>query len=1019
MQGDLDQGLSGHARVTAAAGASGHGGRGGAKKSAAATMTSAAVPRTVVTATSAAAQAAKAARKAQEQQHPSRAGSSRPVGRAQGSAEAQERRWVDDNDEHVMRQAFEALHRSAKLAKVQRRSRKLQALRLWSYLLQRKVMTQWREVCREAKTHRAKTLTAYRHWAYNAAHKVLKGLQANARMTRLQRFKAERLRIRREAGRRQRVLSVAWATWAGIALRKRERADVFARDRLLWTTLSAWRSLPRTSVQERNASRLELATRHAKLRQARSVLQRLRENARAQERERENAVACVWFRWHVLMGGAMRQWRKVVEPRLIAIRKARTFRQARARHLEQQVFAAWSSHIRDTKEQRFKTAQALRHWAQRAMGKAFGGWLLALAQKVSLRGHRMGTARTRGDALWSTKVAPRILRQAWFTWSEFRLQTQVKRVRMRRADEFRVRFERVSKALAHWRLSRLRASWRSWLALHAVKRKEREMATFASTWRRDYILRQGVSTWLDATAQHQAIRDAAIQTREARRAVERADRVARIAFHWRNLTLRKRLERQSESDGRLHRSGGHRQRPVGLSAARGFSLPGTTAHGTPWSYEARTQAQASVSLAWLDELLRPGLGRDRLPAGPHKSRDKRSDASQPLSFAKARPAPRRPLESLLNASAVSAPEDDEVASLFSESSSVAPLATSAMTRSKAAPLVSQRQKSLPPPLQAQVRDFLALKRRVKADKRRREAIRADLQLQEHHGGGGDTADDGVERVQEIDTSELLEELVEMQCRRADLRRPELVLDNAARKVETGRGLVVYVSFAENATKENAQRLARLLIGLNLSTTGRWGDGTKTQSVGAISASGMRQEILVVPQACLTSKVKGKQLRYAAQLSREDGFALYTYFLAEIEQALLDHFLAQAFRNDESLLAGMCMHFELETIRLQGPYCSFDKRGVPTARAGASDGHAVPLSKSERKAFDKLYRALSERVLGHAKWAQDKWEHLQIEQQAPKIDLIPGRFRLIAGTFGNRQGLTIEADCGPSTHVLYV
>lgn len=242
-------------------------------------------------------------------------------------------------------------------------------------------------------------------------------------------------------------------------------------------------------------------------------------------------------------------------------------------------------------------------------------------------------------------------------------------------------------------------------------------------------------------------------------------------------------------------------------------------------------------------------------------------------------------------------------------------------------------------------------------------------------------------------------------------KASLLVDNAENTVGIKRGLVVFVSFGEGVSRNTVQRMARQLVQLNLSTTGKWGDGSKAQSVADIVSTGARQEIMVIPQACLTSRVKGKQLRYTAQLSREDGFEMYCTFLAELEQALLEQLLALLFQSATARQC-LCDKYSLDSSNVRLVYGRFDKRGVPIALEDQTE-----LDKAERKALEKLFRCLSSQVHGHAVSAHKAWATCQQSQLGTlETDLVPKLFRVVGGTFGNRQGLRIDADCGPSTHV---
>lgn len=825
---------------------------------------------------------------------------------------------------------------------------------MWASSLQRRILRTWKAVVESQNHYREQTLKAYWFWAHCVSRKVIQGFRIHARASRLQRFKAERLRIRLEADQRRRLLLRVWGTWCEVAFRNHRRAERFANERLLWKSLFAWRDTPRQSLLEQEEDRLARATIYHRRKCLNQGLGALLENKRINQKEREDEFAAIWFRWHVLTGGAFRNWVKMAKPAILYGQKVNSMRTNRSFVTKNRVFSMWKRHVEDSKKTCEQIAQALRHWARKALATAFHSWVYALTQKVKIRGceiqaklaverlqknrgikalklhlqnrknsktliEKMDKQRSRtlllqafnclrlsaahskqitrlneiaknhariqclrrtwntmvlykvqeiehykvglsrAENFYSQRVAPRVCARSWHTWSEFCAQAQFNRVQQARAENFRCHFgkqvglrvlqsnaassrtsrllnvqavqfanehklrlawvkwqmyhiwflreaQKVAKANLHYCHRLYKWVWGFWVALHAEKQHERELAAFASQWRRKHLLRHSMAILLDAAIEHQTHHAAVIQSREAKRAASLADRVARIAFHWRDFTLRRRLARSETEITALESA---RQRPV----LRTFRNPNPEANIRPplvapryshqgqnqtWSYEARAQVHASLSLDWLDAL------------APH--------ATSGTTTRRARPAPRRPIDIVLNhhhppqqqnvhhqqqpgvvepiqggvplfpANASFTPslvtteanifnEDPQHLSLASQhaqnsqnlsnirslhhgdladdSMSSTALFTTAAAEAFAPGMGTAANSSVSPSLASQAREYLDLKRRVRADKRRRLALRDRLRTC--------TASPS-------ETEVWSRELVLMQQRQAELRR---------------------------------------------------------------------------------------------------------------------------------------------------------------------------------------------------------------------------------------------------------
>lgn len=245
----------------------------------------------------------------------------------------------------------------------------------------------------------------------------------------------------------------------------------------------------------------------------------------------------------------------------------------------------------------------------------------------------------------------------------------------------------------------------------------------------------------------------------------------------------------------------------------------------------------------------------------------------------------------------------------------------------------------------------------------------------------------------------------------------LLLDNDSQWSTVGRSMVVYISFARGATVASAQSAGKALCFLPLLTLGNWGDGSKPVSLVDIlideanrikqSASSVEAEappsdgtplsrisVMVIPQASLSGKRDKKSLKYHGQLDKEEGKQVYAAFLSALQASSCEAVLEGRYKGD-------CR------------YKTLDKRGVPQ-----SDSEGKPLSQSVRKCVDKQYRDSKAALQALDSARQENW--LLAVCSGPVGKGAPVKeegevLNVLAGTFGNRQGVKMDQESGPFTH----
>uniref|UniRef100_A0A3Q3APY8 D-aminoacyl-tRNA deacylase n=2 Tax=Kryptolebias marmoratus TaxID=37003 RepID=A0A3Q3APY8_KRYMA len=116
-----------------------------------------------------------------------------------------------------------------------------------------------------------------------------------------------------------------------------------------------------------------------------------------------------------------------------------------------------------------------------------------------------------------------------------------------------------------------------------------------------------------------------------------------------------------------------------------------------------------------------------------------------------------------------------------------------------------------------------------------------------------------------------------QCLRARLQVEPAEENREARFVQIDRGMVIYICFLKGATEHILPKMVSTLLNLRLCEGG---------SGRLVSVSELPGSLLIVPQATLGGRAKGRAVQYHTNISKEDGLRLYGAFVSLCEQQLL-------------------------------------------------------------------------------------------------------------------------------------
>ena len=94
--------------------------------------------------------------------------------------------------------------------------------------------------------------------------------------------------------------------------------------------------------------------------------------------------------------------------------------------------------------------------------------------------------------------------------------------------------------------------------------------------------------------------------------------------------------------------------------------------------------------------------------------------------------------------------------------------------------------------------------------------------------------------------------------------------------EIGNGLVVYICFMKNCTVDTLDKLLQTVMSVKLSQNE---DGRR------VSILDLPGDILIIPQATLGGKLKGKSMQYHNNVEKSFGNQLYSQFISMCKDAL--------------------------------------------------------------------------------------------------------------------------------------
>lgn len=119
-------------------------------------------------------------------------------------------------------------------------------------------------------------------------------------------------------------------------------------------------------------------------------------------------------------------------------------------------------------------------------------------------------------------------------------------------------------------------------------------------------------------------------------------------------------------------------------------------------------------------------------------------------------------------------------------------------------------------------------------------------------------------------------IVIQQCLKAKLKIKVAEEQNEPDFVEINRGIVLFVCFLNGASEDTVNKMATTALNVKL---------CETEDGGMVSVLDLPGDILIVPQACLGGRLKGKSFQYHGIINKNEGFNLYEIFIRKCEELI--------------------------------------------------------------------------------------------------------------------------------------
>ncbi|XP_020622671.1 probable D-tyrosyl-tRNA(Tyr) deacylase 2 isoform X2 [Orbicella faveolata] len=150
-----------------------------------------------------------------------------------------------------------------------------------------------------------------------------------------------------------------------------------------------------------------------------------------------------------------------------------------------------------------------------------------------------------------------------------------------------------------------------------------------------------------------------------------------------------------------------------------------------------------------------------------------------------------------------------------------------------------------------------------------------------------------------------------QCLSARLQVQPPTENEDAQWVEIARGIVIYLCFLKGSNLDLVPKVVKSILNVRLSET--------TDRPNNVSVLELPGDILIVPQATLGGKMKGRSVQYHSNISKDEGRIFYETFTTLCEEAVLANSESSSDSPPKRVRHGTYGNRQVLSVETNGPF----------------------------------------------------------------------------------------------------
>lgn len=150
-----------------------------------------------------------------------------------------------------------------------------------------------------------------------------------------------------------------------------------------------------------------------------------------------------------------------------------------------------------------------------------------------------------------------------------------------------------------------------------------------------------------------------------------------------------------------------------------------------------------------------------------------------------------------------------------------------------------------------------------------------------------------------------------QCLSARLQVQPPTETEDAKWVEISRGIVIYLCFLKGSNLDILPKVVKSILNVRLSET--------TKRPSNVSVLELRGDVLIVPQATLGGKMKGRSVQYHSNISKDEGRIFYEKFITLCQEAVQANSETSPDSSPKTLKYGTYGNRQVLSVETNGPF----------------------------------------------------------------------------------------------------